>query len=185
MALTLSKMAPLGSLAPPFELPDTEGKRVSLSDFNASPALLVMFICNHCPYVKAIRRSLSEVTKDFLKRGVAVVGINSNDADEYPEDSPEKMKTEKKAADYAFSYLFDETQEIAAAYGATCTPDFFLFDKERKLVYRGQWDSSRPGKSEPTTGADVVAAVDALMLGKAVSLKQVPSIGCNIKWKSA
>lgn len=185
MALTLSKMAPLGSLAPGFRLPDTEGKIVSLTDFQDKDALLVMFICNHCPYVKYLRKSLAQKTKEFLTQGVAVVGINSNDVVGYPEDSPEKMKQEKASAGYAFSYLFDETQEVARAYGAVCTPDFFLYNRERKLVYRGQWDASRPGASEPTTGADVAAAVKALMLGHTVSEKQVPSMGCNIKWKNA
>ncbi len=185
MALTLSTMAPLGSSAPPFELSDTNGKIVSLGDFKASPALLVMFICNHCPYVKFIRESLAKVTREFIERGVAVVGINSNDVSNYPEDSPEKMKREKEAAGYAFSYLFDETQSVAKAYGAVCTPDFFLYDSERKLIYRGQWDSSRPGGAVPTTGEDMARAVNATLLGHAVSSKQTPSMGCNIKWKSA
>jgi peroxiredoxin len=176
-------MRPLNTSAPDFRLPDTDGKLVSLSDFKAAPALLVAFICNHCPYVKHIRLTFAQLAKDYQKRGVAVVGISSNDAAAYPDDSPEKMRQEKQAAGYTFPYLFDESQEIAKAYQAACTPDFFLYDKERQLVYRGQMDSSRPGNDQPNDGADLRAALDAVLNGKEPSGHQLPSSGCNIKWK--
>jgi peroxiredoxin len=183
MALTASTMLPLGTVAPDFSLPTPQGKVVSLSDFQNAPALLVMFLCNHCPYVKHIRESVAELAKDYKSRGLAAVGINANDVAQYPEDSPEKMVAEAQQAGYTFPYLCDASQAVAKAYRAACTPDFFLFDKNRKLVYRGQFDDSRPGNSVPVTGADLRAAVEAVLTGKSVSSRQKPSMGCNIKWK--
>jgi peroxiredoxin len=177
-------MAPLGMAAPSFRLPDTDGKMVSLADFAEAPAVLVAFICNHCPYVKHIRKALAQLGKDLQAKGVAVIGISSNDAVAHPDDSPAKMKEEKTATGYTFPYLYDESQAVAKAYHAACTPDFFVFDKSRKLVYRGQMDSSRPGNEKPNDGADVRAAIDATLAGKEPSAKQTPSIGCNIKWKA-
>jgi peroxiredoxin len=184
MSLTPSTMLPLGTTAPDFKLPDTDGKTVSLADFKDKSALLVLFICNHCPYVKHIRAGLAQLARDYLPRGVAIVGINSNDVANYPEDSPAKMKEEVKSAGYSFPYLYDETQAAAKAYRAACTPDIYLFDKNRRLVYRGQFDDSRPGNGIPVTGKDLRAALDAALAGKAVSTNQKASIGCNIKWKS-
>lgn len=183
MALTPSTMLPLGTSAPNFQLPDTGGKTVSLADFKDKAALLVMFICNHCPYVKHLRPGLAQLAQDYQPRGVAIVGINANDVANYPEDSPAKMAAEAQAAGYSFPYLFDETQAVAKAYRAACTPDFFLFDRGRRLVYRGQFDESRPGNGTPVTGKDLRAALDAVLAGKATSTFQAPSIGCNIKWK--
>jgi peroxiredoxin len=176
-------MLPLGTGAPDFRLPDTNGRMVSLSDFKGAPALLVMFICNHCPYVKHIRAGLAQLGRDYLERGVGIVGINSNDVVNYPADSPALMTAEAKAAGYLFPYLYDETQEVAGAYRAACTPDFFLFDGNQRLVYRGQMDDSRPGNKIPVTGKDLRAALEAVLAGKPVSAKQKPSMGCNIKWK--
>jgi len=184
MSLTPSTMLPLGTTAPDFQLPDTSGKAVSLADFKEQPALLVMFICNHCPYVKHLRTGLAELARDYLPRKAAIVGINANDAANYPEDSPARMTAEAKAAGYLFPYLYDEKQTVAKAYRAACTPDFFLFDRGRRLVYRGQFDSSRPGNGIPVTGKDVRAALDAVLAGKITSELQAPSIGCNIKWKA-
>lgn len=183
MALTPSNMLPLGTPAPDFHLPDTQGKIVNLDDFRNAKGLLVVFMCNHCPYVKHIRSALAQFARDYQPKGLAIVGINSNDADKYPDDSPEKMITEAREAGYVFPYLYDATQAVAKAYQAACTPDFFLFDAEQKLVYRGQFDSSRPKNDIPVTGADLRAAVDALLAGRPISADQVPSIGCNIKWK--
>jgi peroxiredoxin len=183
MAQTPSTMAPLGTQAPAFRLPDTAGKLTSLEDFQSSPALLVIFLCNHCPFVKHVRDSLAGLVREYQSRGVAVVGISSNDAAAYPDDGPEKMAEEAKAAGYTFPYLYDESQEVAKSYGAACTPDFFLFDGNRKLVYRGQMDDSRPGNDRPVTGVDLRRALEALLTGRPVSPEQKPSIGCNIKWK--
>ncbi|HEY9172177.1 MAG TPA: thioredoxin family protein [Verrucomicrobiae bacterium] len=183
MALTPSTMLPLGTAAPDFNLPDIQGKPVALADFKAAPALLVAFICNHCPYVKHLRAGLAQLARDYQPRGVAIVAISSNDAANYPEDSPAKMKAEARAAGYTFPYLHDETQALAKAYRAACTPDFFLFDAARKLVYRGQFDDSRPGNSVPVTGKDLRAALDAALAGKPAPANQKPSLGCNIKWK--
>lgn len=183
MALTPSTMLPLGTPAPDFKLPDTHGRMVSLHDFKNAKGLLVIFMCNHCPYVKHLRASLAAVCKEYQAKGLAVVGINSNDIVNYPDDSPAKMKEEAAAAGYTFPYLYDETQAVAKAYRAACTPDFFLFDHAHKLVYRGQYDASRPGNGLPVTGADLRAAMDAVLGGKPVSQNQSPSIGCNIKWK--
>jgi peroxiredoxin len=186
MAKTPSTMLPLGTPAPAFDLPDTEapGKRAALADFRGAPALLVMFICNHCPYVKLIARELTDVTERYALRGVAVVAINSNDAKKYPEDSPEKMALERRAHGWPFPYLFDEDQEVAKAYQAACTPDFFLFDRERRLAYRGQFDDARPGNGVAVTGKDLTHAVDLVLKGQTVpEAEQRPSIGCNIKWR--
>ncbi len=183
MAATPSTMLALGTPAPDFSLPDTTGNIVSLADFKDAPALLVIFMCNHCPYVKHVRSELARMTAAFQARGVAVVAISSNNVAAYPEDSPERMREEARDAGYKFAYLYDETQDVAAAYKAACTPDFFLFDRQRKLVYRGQMDDSRPGNGKPVTGADLRAAVDALLSGRPISTAQKPSMGCNIKWK--
>ncbi len=184
MVQTLSTMMlPLGAEAPPFRLADPAGKTWSLDDFAQKEALLVAFICNHCPFVKHIRHGFAELARDYRGRGVAVVGINSNDAATHPDDSPEKMAEEAKAVGYDFPYLVDDTQEVAQRYRAACTPDFFLFDRQRKLVYRGQMDGARPGNDVPVTGADLRAALDAVLAGKPVAAEQTPSIGCNIKWK--
>ena len=184
MARTPSTMLPLGTPAPDFALPDVvTGKTVSLSDFKGAPALLVMFICNHCPYVKHVQAGMTQMAKDFQSRGVGVVAISSNDVENYPEDSPEKMKAEARRAGYTFPYLYDESQSAARAYRAACTPDFFLFDGPQKLVYRGQMDDARYGNNVPVTGRDLRAAVDAVLAGKPVASNQTPSLGCNIKWK--
>ena len=177
-------MLPLGTAAPDFKLPDTNGKQVSLGDFKGAPALLVAFICNHCPYVKHIREGLAAFARDYQARGAAVVAINANDAENYPEDSPEKMKQEAAQFGYTFAYLYDETQLVAQAYRAACTPDFFLFDAGRKLVYRGQFDESRPGNGKPVTGRDLRAEMDATLARKPAAPEQKPSMGCNIKWKA-
>jgi peroxiredoxin len=183
MALTPSTMLALGTTAPDFQLPDPNGKIISRDDFKGAPALLVLFICNHCPYVKHIRHELAQLGQDYQAKNVAIVAINSNDAKNYPDDSPEKMKLEVKSAGYTFPYLYDETQSVAKAYRAACTPDIFLFDKNFKLVYRGQLDRSRPGNDVPVTGENLRAALDAVLDGKPVSEHQTASIGCNIKWK--
>jgi peroxiredoxin len=184
MAETPSTMLPLGTPAPPFRLPDTAGRTVALADFADAPGLLVMFICNHCPFVKHIRAGLAQFARDYQPRGLAIVAINSNDVANYPEDSPTKMAAEVKSAGYLFPYLFDDSQEVAKAYHAACTPDFFLFDRAQTLVYRGQFDDSRPGNRRPVTGADLRAAADAVLAGQPVTQDQRPSIGCNIKWKA-
>ena len=177
-------MLPLGTVAPDFSLRDTvSGKIVSLRDFKSAPALLIMFICNHCPYVKHIQAGMTQMGKDFQAHGVAVVAISSNDVKNYPEDSPEKMKQEAQSAGYTFPYLYDESQSVARAYRAACTPDFFLFDGQGRLVYRGQMDEARRGSDLPVTGKSLREAVDAVLGGKPVSSKQIPSLGCNIKWK--
>lgn len=183
MAVTASKMLALGTPAPNFSLPDIEGNIVSLADFEESPALLVIFMCNHCPFVKHILSDLARLVKEYQAKGVAVVGINSNDVANYPEDSPEMMATLAKEAGFTFPYLYDETQEAAKAYHAACTPDFFLFDKEKRLAYRGQMDDSRPGNNKPITGLDLTNAMDAVLAGREVITEQKPSMGCNIKWK--
>lgn len=183
MALTASTMLPLGTRAPDFTLPDTEGNRVSLKDFDDKNVLLVMFICNHCPYVKHVREELVRLARDYQPKGVGIVAINANDVANYPGDSPENMKKEKESAGYSFPYLYDETQEVAKAYTAACTPDFFVFDGERKLIYRGQLDDARPGNDEPIDGHDLRAALDAALAGELAPETQKPSMGCNIKWK--
>lgn len=183
MVAVNSTMLPLGTPAPDFRLPDPGGKVVSLADFKRAPVLLVVFMCNHCPYVKHLREGLARLARDYQPRGVAVVGINANDAASYPADSPAKMGEETAAAGYTFPYLYDETQAVAKAYRAACTPDFYLFDQDQRLAYRGQFDDSRPGNGLPVTGKDLRAALDALLAGRPVPSNQKPSIGCNIKWK--
>ena len=177
-------MLPLGTTAPDFKLPDTNGKTVSSADFKDKSALLVLFICNHCPYVKHIRSGVAQLARDYQSKDVGIIAINSNDVANYPEDSPAKMKAEVKSAGYSFPYLYDESQAVAKAYHAACTPDIYLFDKNHKLVYRGQFDDSRPGNGVPVTGKDLRAALDAVLAGKAVSPNQKASMGCNIKWKA-
>jgi peroxiredoxin len=184
MALTPSTMLPLGTTAPDFRLPNTDGKTVSLADFKDARALVVVFMCNHCPFVKHIRAGLADFARHAQAGGAAVVGVSSNDVSTHPEDSPQKMKEEAAQCGYTFPYLYDETQAVAQAYRAACTPDFFLFGPDRKLVYRGQFDDSRPGNGKPVTGRDLRAALEAVLAGKPVSSDQKPSIGCNIKWKA-
>jgi peroxiredoxin len=176
-------MLALGTAAPDFRLPATNGRMVSLADFQQSPALLVAFMCNHCPYVKLISGALAELGRECRAKDVGMVGINSNDAENYPADSPTKMEEVVDALGYVFPYVFDETQAVAKAYRAACTPDFFLFDTQQKLVYRGQFDDSRPGNGLAVTGRDLRAALEAVLAGKPVSIAQKPSTGCNIKWK--
>lgn len=183
MVLTPSTMLPLGTKAPDFSLPNVDGKTVSLADLAGAPAYLIVFMCNHCPYVKHIAPELARLARDYQARGVAVVGISSNDVSNHPADSPEQMVHEVEERGYTFPYLYDETQEVAKAYKAACTPDFYVFDKDQLLVYRGQLDSSRPDSGVPLSGQDLRAALDAVLAGKPVSAQQRPSIGCNIKWK--
>jgi peroxiredoxin len=183
MALTPSTMLPLGTTAPDFKLSDTNGKIVSLAEFKDQAALLVVFICNHCPYVIHMRGGLAQLARDYTPKSVGIVGINSNDVKNHPADSHARMKDEVKSAGYIFPYLYDETQAVAKSYRAACTPDLFLFDRGRRLVYRGQFDASRPGNGLPVTGKDLRAALDAVLAGKPASELQVASIGCNIKWK--
>jgi peroxiredoxin len=182
MTLTKSKMLSLGTRAPDFHLTDTRGQLVTLASVDAS-AYLIVFICNHCPYVRHIAAALASLGRECERRGVAMFGINSNDTRRYPADGLEGMRAERDARGYTFPYLLDETQEVARAYHAACTPDFYLFNKSRALVYRGQLDDSRPGSSEPVTGADLRAAIDATLAEQPVARVQHPSIGCNIKWK--
>ncbi len=184
MAMTASTMLSLGTKAPPFTLPDIEGHPVSLSDFDDAAALVVVFMCNHCPFVKHILDDFIELVKEYQLKGAAFVGINSNDVDDYPEDRPERMAHIARAKGFTFPYLYDATQEAAKSYRAACTPDFFAFDRERALVYRGQMDDSRPGNNVRISGADLRAALDAALKGEPVPGEQRPSIGCNIKWKA-
>ncbi len=176
-------MLELGTVLPPFRLPDLEGKMVSADDFASSPGLLIAFICPHCPFVRHIRHQLGRVTTEYQRRGLAVVGINSNDEVAFPQDDVKGMREEAADAGYSFAYLRDESQEVAKAFRAACTPDLFLFDRARRLVYRGQFDASRPRNSTPVTGEDLRAAADAVLAGTEVAALQRPSIGCNIKWK--
>jgi peroxiredoxin len=176
-------MLPLGTSAPDFTLPNVDGREVSLGDFANSPALLVIFMCNHCPFVIHVADELARLAREYQARGVAVVGISSNDVSRHPADSPEQMVAEVENRGYPFPYLYDETQDTAKAYRAACTPDFFLFDADRKLVYRGQLDDSRPESGIPVTGRDLRAALDAVLAGQSVPEPQTPSLGCNIKWK--
>jgi peroxiredoxin len=183
MARTPSTMLALGTEAPAFRLPDPDGKLVALEDFRDAPALLVAFLCNHCPYVQHIRESFAKFATEYRAKGLAIVAINSNDAKSHPDDSPAAMAREIERFGYEFPYLVDESQAVAKAYRAACTPDFFLFDAGRNLVYRGQFDASRPGNAAPVTGADLRGAADAALAGRAIPTDQTPSIGCNIKWK--
>ncbi|MGQ0805333.1 MAG: thioredoxin family protein [Actinomycetota bacterium] len=182
MAVT-STMLPLGTEAPDFELPDPGGEIHRRDDFADAPALVVAFICNHCPYVVHIRKEWAKVAEELQQRGVPVVAIAANDIDAYPQDGPKGMAEEARELGYTFPYLFDATQQVAQAYRAACTPDFYVFDHDRKLAYRGQFDDSRPSGGGPVTGADLTAAVDAVLAGKPASEDQRPSMGCNIKWK--
>lgn len=182
MARTPSTMLPLGTPAPDFRLPGTREETISLKDYAGRP-LLVMFLSNHCPFVKHVRAELARLGRDYAAKGLAIVAINSNDAAAYPDDSPAKMKDEVTLAGYTFPYLFDETQSVAKAYAAACTPDFFLFGADHRLAYRGQLDGSRPGNDQPVNGADLRAAIDAVLAGRPVNAEQRPSLGCNIKWK--
>lgn len=183
MAATPSTMLALGTRAPAFALPDLGGRTVTLDDFADVPALLVMFVCNHCPYVQHVERELAAVARDYQPRGLAVVAISANDVAAYPADGPAGMREQVARAGFTFPYLYDETQDVARAYHAACTPDLFLFDRQRRLVYRGQLDDSRPGNGVAVTGADLRGAVDAVLAGRPVPPEQTPSIGCNVKWK--
>lgn len=183
MALTESTMLELGTQAPDFALTDvTTGKQVRRDDFYGKP-LLVMFICTHCPYVKHIEKTLGKLGRDYVGKSIAIVAICSNDAATYPVDAPEGLKAQAEANGFTFPYLYDESQAVAHAYNAACTPDLFLFDSDHKLIYRGQYDSSRPGNGIPVTGEDLRTAMDAALAGRPISTDQRPSIGCNIKWK--
>ena len=183
MVETLSSMLPLGTRAPDFSLSDAVSeKTVSLAQFEDAPALLVMFISNHCPFVIHVRNELTRLASEYWKRGVAIVAINSNSIETHPQDAPEHMKALTKELGWEFPFLFDATQEVAKAYRAACTPDFYLFDAEQRLVYRGQLDDSRPGNNVPVTSQDLRAALEAVLAGRAPSIDQKPSIGCNIKW---
>ena len=185
MALTESTMElELGADAPDFALPEVvSGKTVRRDDFRGQSALLVMFICTHCPFVKHVEKELARMGEDYAGKPIALVAISSNDAENYPDDSPAGLKRQAEALGFRFPYLYDESQAVARAYYAACTPDFFLFDGAFKLVYRGQLDASRPGNGVPVTGKDLRAAIDAVLAGTPVAADQKPSIGCNIKWK--
>jgi len=183
MAAKNSTMLALGTAAPDFSLPDFDGKIHTLSEFNSAKGLVVAFICSHCPFVKHIRSEFSKFARDYQSQGIVVVAINSNDVQTYPQDGPVGMKEESLSEGYVFPYLFDNTQAVAKAYQAACTPDFYLFDHHQKLVYRGQFDSSRPSNGQPVTGRDLRDATDALLQGKPANSDQKPSIGCNIKWR--
>ncbi|MFQ5803369.1 MAG: thioredoxin family protein [Candidatus Methylomirabilales bacterium] len=183
MAISSTMELPIGAKAPDFSLPNIDGKIISLKDFADAPTLLVMFICNHCPYVQHLREHLAQLVKEYQTKGVAVVGINSNDVKRYPDDAPDKMTEAAKRYGFTFPYLLDESQEVAKAYRAACTPDFFLLDKQRKLIYRGQYDDSRPNNDIPVTGKDLRTALDASLADRPIPQDQVPSLGCGIKWK--
>jgi thiol-disulfide isomerase/thioredoxin len=184
MAFTESNMLPLGMTAPSFLLPDTvSGKMTSLQDVAADKATVVMFLCNHCPYVIYVNPEIVRLVNDYTGKGVGFAGISSNDVENYPDDAPDKMKLHAEKTGYNFPYLYDETQAVARAYDAACTPDFYLFDQDLKLAYRGRLDASRPGNDIPLSGNDLRAALDAILEGREVRPKQYPSGGCNIKWK--
>jgi peroxiredoxin len=185
MSLISSNMPPLGMTAPSFQLLDTvTGEFQSLEQLAGEQATLVMFISNHCPYVKHIREELVRLADEYHQKGVSLIGISSNDVENYPEDSPEMMKEEARKHGYTFPYLYDESQEVAKAYDAACTPDFYLFDKDLKLAYRGRLDDSSPGNGKPLTGKDIRQSLEYILNGNPVSAEQIPSMGCNIKWKS-
>jgi len=185
MALTPSTMLELGTTAPGFSLPEpATGKTVCLADFSGAGALLVVFMCNHFPYVRHLKAPLAAMIREYQPRGLAAVGISANDVETHPDDGPDKMAEEAAAQGYSFPYLYDADQSVAKAYRAACTPDFFLFDSERQLVYRGQFDDSRPGNDLPVTGDDLRAAIDAVLSGEVINADQKPGMGCNIKWKS-
>lgn len=185
MAATPSTMVPLGTIAPDFSLPDpATNTTLTWADCAGERGTLVMFLCNHCPYVKLIADELARLGEEYIPRGIGMVAVNANDATSYPADSPEKMVEEAELRGYPFPYLYDESQTVARAYDAVCTPDFFLYDSNRSLVYRGQFDDARPGAERPVTGKDIRNALDALLDGEPIDPDQTPSIGCNIKWKS-
>ena len=185
MVAVPSTMLPLGTRVPDFSLVNAvDGRKVSPADFRDRQALLVMFICNHCPYVQHVMKEIGRVAAAYRPKGVGIVAINSNDIQAYPDDAPQHMKALAQAEGWTFPFLFDESQEVARAFRAACTPDFFVFDRDRRLVYRGQLDDSRPKKDVPVTGRDLRAALDAVVSGKPVPADQTPSIGCNIKWKA-
>jgi peroxiredoxin len=184
MARTESTMLPLGTKAPDFNLPDVvSGQSISLATFTGKKALLIMFICRHCPFVKHVQAELASIGKDYLDRELAVLAISANDAKNYPDDAPDRLQLMAKELDFKFPLCYDESQEVSKAYTAACTPDFFLFDRDRALIYRGQLDDSRPGNSLPVTGQDLRGAIEAVLSDRPVSPEQKPSIGCNIKWK--
>ena len=183
MVATASRMLPLGTPLPPFRLRDTDGNIVASTDFADADALLVIFMCNHCPFVLHISQQLASFAREFMPKGLAIVGINSNDAEQFPDDGFEAMGWEKARTGYPFAYLHDADQSVAHAFGAACTPDFFLFDGDGALAYRGQFDGSRPGTDMPVSGDDLRAAVTAVLTGQEVHPDQTPSLGCNIKWK--
>ncbi|NND16110.1 MAG: thioredoxin family protein [Eudoraea sp.] len=186
MARTPSNMMPLGTKAPDFTLPDTvSGEEMRLTELSGSQGTVIMFICNHCPFVKHVNEGIVALARDYGEKGISFVAISSNDVDNYPQDSPELMKENAVQEGFIFPYLFDESQEVATAYDAACTPDFYLFDGELQLVYRGQLDDSRPGNGIPVTGLDIRNAIEAVLSGQEVDPNQKPSIGCNIKWKVA
>ena len=188
MAETPSNMLPLGTLAPDFTLPNTNSAVnsavCSLSDFEQSKAVVIAFICNHCPYVVHVKQSFSEYAREYQEKGISVIAISANDISTHPQDGPDRMAEDAARHGYVFPYLYDETQEVARIYDAACTPDFYLFNSDRKLVYRGQFDSSRPGNGVTVTGEDLRNATEALLAGTEISENQVPSVGCNIKWKA-
>lgn len=185
MAATPSAMVPLGATARAFTLPDVvSGKFLSLQELVSARATVIMFICNHCPFVKHVNKELVRLANNYLPKGISFIAISSNDIKNYPEDSPEKMKEVAAELRYPFPYLYDETQKVARAYDAACTPDFFIYDKNLKLVYRGQFDDSRPSNNIPVTGKDIRKALDNILAGKKISSEQKPGIGCNIKWKN-
>jgi peroxiredoxin len=178
-------MVPLGTKAPSFSLPEVvSGKKVSLEDFAGKKTLLVMFICRHCPYVQHVKKELAKIGKDYAQKSLGIVAISSNDISKYPDDAPARLKETAVELGFNFPFCYDESQDVAKSYSATCTPDFFLFDQERKLVYRGQLDDSRPDNGKPVNGRDLRAAIDAVLSDKPVSANQKPSMGCNIKWKT-
>ncbi len=186
MARTESTMLPLGTAAPDFHLPDVvSGRTISLADFQGKDALLVMFICRHCPFVKHVQNELARIGKDYAQQSAGIVAISSNDAQAFPQDAPDSLREMAIELGFTFPYCFDETQDVARAYNAACTPDFYLFDRDRRLVYRGQLDDSRPGNNIPVTGKDLRNALDAVLQGRPVSEQQKPSIGCNIKWRNS
>ena len=184
MVRTASTMLPLGSVAPHFKLLNVDGKWVSLSDFRGKKALVVIFMCNHCPYVKHVAQELTRVSSDYMPKGIGFVGINSNDVEAHPDDGPDMMKAEATKQGYPFPYLYDADQSVAIAYRAACTPDIFVFDSAHRLVYRGQLDDSRPKTDRPVTGKDLRSALDCVLADRNVATEQKPSIGCNIKWKN-
>ena len=184
MVRTPSTMLPLGTVAPDFDLPNVDGRMVDYAAAAGPRGTVVMFICNHCPFVKHVADELARLGHEYMPRGIGFAAISSNDVSSHPADSPEQMVREAEERGYPFPYLYDETQEVAHAYRAACTPDFFLFDADRRLVYRGQLDASRPGNDIPVTGADLRGALEALLAGRPASAEQLPSLGCNIKWKA-